>query len=130
MPKRNFEQGIALLLLVQLPAAFSDVGLVDYVVSVENLTGFVPADLHRYGFRDTELAQVPYPGPAKIMEDQANVLELLTLPLLAANRTSLLGVNRLLFQFRIVVRADEFTESHGTAQHKPFTGVLSKRVNT
>ena len=48
MPKRNFEQGIALLLLVQLPAGFSDVGLVDYVVSLENLRGFVPADLHRY----------------------------------------------------------------------------------
>ncbi len=77
MPKRNFEQGIGLLLLVQLPAGFSDVALVDDVVSLEDLTGLVPADLHRYAFRHAELAQIPHTGPAKIVEDQANVLELL-----------------------------------------------------
>jgi hypothetical protein len=37
----------------------------------------VPADLHRYAFRHAELAQIPHTGPAKIVEDQANVLELL-----------------------------------------------------
>jgi hypothetical protein len=52
------------------------------------------------------------------VEEQAHILESLPPALFAASRTSTLCADRLFFQFRIAVRADELAESHGAAKNK------------
>ena len=56
------------------PSGFSDIAFVADVVSLEDLTGFVSADFHRNASRNTELAEIPNAGPAKIMEDKVELL--------------------------------------------------------
>ena len=80
-------RGIGLLLLVQLPSGFGDVGFVGDVVPVENAARFVTGDVHADAFLYAEPAEVSHTGAPQVVEDQADVPLLPSLPPLSARWT-------------------------------------------